>query len=176
MKFMSDSFMTILSVLLAGIILVSCTQSPDLIETSDDLTSDIISGTENNNSYDENNSGSEVSDNEEETTEIIGYKGTFMNGVRRYETSGSVATIITGDTTFLRFENFETTNGPDLFVYLVKPGSKTADGINLGELKSNLGNQNYEVPNNIDLSEYSKVVIWCKAFNADFGFAELSSQ
>lgn len=101
------------------------------------------------------------------------YSGTFRDGVKKYKTSGSVQTLIVDEKVFLRFEDFETTNGPDLFVYLVMPGTETKEGINLGALKGNIGNQNYEVPLGVDFSQYQTVVIWCKAFDSDFGYADL---
>lgn len=105
--------------------------------------------------------------------EIKVYMGTFRDGVKKYKTSGRVQTLVVDDQVFLRFEDFETTNGPDLFVYLVIPGAETKEGINLGALKGNIGNQNYEIPLDVDISQYSKVVIWCKAFDSDFGYADL---
>jgi hypothetical protein len=73
---------------------------------------------------------------------------------------------------FIRFENFKVTNGPDLFVYLATDNS-ASDFIDIGRLKANIGNQNYEIPNGIDLAKYKTVVIWCKAFSVFFGSAEL---
>lgn len=120
---------------------------------------------------------SEVVTQTEADTEAIEeaklYTGTFRDGVKKYKTSGRVQTIIVDDQVYIRFEDFETTNGPDLFVYLVIPGSETKEGINIGALKGNIGNQNYEVPLDVDLSQYQTVVIWCKAFDSDFGYADL---
>jgi hypothetical protein len=62
-------------------------------------------------------------------------------------------------------------NGPDLKVYLSKDGDAT-DYINLGNLKSIIGNQSYEVPGNPDVSEYKFVIIWCQQFTVLFGVAE----
>jgi hypothetical protein len=45
--------------------------------------------------------------------------------------------------------------------------------MDLGRLKGNIGNQNYEVPVDIDLSKYNNVLIWCKAFSVLFGNAQL---
>lgn len=77
--------------------------------------------------------------------------------------------------TFLRFENLKTTNGPDLYVYL-STGKDVSDIVNLGRLKGNIGNQNYEIPTGTDLAKYNTVLIWCKAFSTLFGSAKLSSQ
>lgn len=79
----------------------------------------------------------------------------------------------------LRFENFETINGPDLYVYLSKTGSPTGDlkslgdFIDLGRLKGNIGDQNYELPKNILIDEYQNAVIWCKKFGVLFPYAVL---
>jgi len=84
------------------------------------------------------------------------------------------------NTNLLRLENFAVTNGPDLFVYLVKhPNPSTsanvkADFVNLGKLKGNKGNQNYIIPADIDPSEYGSVVIWCRAFSVLFSGASLT--
>ncbi len=79
----------------------------------------------------------------------------------------------------LRFENFETVNGPDLYVYLSKTTSPTSDleglgnYIDLGRLKGNVGNQNYELPKNIIAETFSSAVIWCKKFGVLFPYAVL---
>ena len=76
---------------------------------------------------------------------------------------------------FIRLENFNVTNGPDLFVYLATDKS-ASDFVDIGRLKANNGNQNYEVPEGTDLTKYNTVLIWCKAFSVLFGSADLKSQ
>ncbi len=84
-------------------------------------------------------------------------------------------------TRYVRFEAFETDNGPDLFVYLsTNPidGPEDAfddDYVNLGRLQGNIGDQNYAVPADVDLSRYRSVVVWCDRFDSAFGAAPLSS-
>lgn len=80
----------------------------------------------------------------------------------------------------VRFENFRTTNGPDLVVYLAKHADPSSaddvtDGgfLSLGKLKGNVGNQNYFLPDNIDVGEYNSVVIWCELFGVLFSPAPL---
>ncbi len=73
---------------------------------------------------------------------------------------------------FLRFENFDSSNGPDLNVYLVNPDDPD-DFIDLGDLSGNIGNQNYEIPADVDLDRYSQVSIWCVRFSVGFGTADL---
>lgn len=80
---------------------------------------------------------------------------------------------------FLRFEDFATDNGPDLNVYLSAAGPDAPAGdfdddfVDLGDLKGNIGPQNYEIPDGTDLSRYCTVVIWCVRFGVAFGAAEL---
>ena len=78
-------------------------------------------------------------------------------------------------TEYLRLENFKSTNGPDLYVYLATD-ENASDYVDLGRLKGNVGNQNYEIPKGVDLSEYNKILIWCKSFSVLFGSAELTNQ
>ena len=80
----------------------------------------------------------------------------------------------------LRFEDFRSKNGPDLHVYLSTeaPTSTFAglgeDAVHLGELKGNVGNQNYGLPQAVDLSAYRSVVIYCRPFKVVFSTAAFS--
>ena len=106
----------------------------------------------------------------------MSYSGSFVGvGDGIHDAQGDVFTIPLEDqSTVLRLENFKSTNGPDLFVYL-STDENASEFVNLGELKASSGNQNYEIPNGTDLSKYNKVLIWCKSFGVLFGSAELSS-
>ena len=81
----------------------------------------------------------------------------------------------------LRLENFRSANGPDLRVVLSageepRTREEVARGnlnIELGRLKGNIGNQNYEIPTQIDLSLYNSVVIYCQAFHVVFSTAAI---
>jgi len=73
----------------------------------------------------------------------------------------------------LRFENFDTVNGPDLFIYLATDTSAT-DFVNLGEIKATKGNVNYDIPSDVDIEKYDTVLVWCRAFSVLFSYAELS--
>jgi hypothetical protein len=82
----------------------------------------------------------------------------------------------------LRFTNFETSNGPDVRVYLVAAADASdsatvtrAGFVELGELKGNIGDQNYELPASVDLARYRAVAIWCKRFSVNFATAPLTS-
>ncbi|MEX1047641.1 MAG: DM13 domain-containing protein [Actinomycetota bacterium] len=81
--------------------------------------------------------------------------------------------------TFLRFEDLRVENGPDLKVYLsAAPADGDSDAhddvyVELGPLKGNIGNQNYEVPNSVNVSRYESAVVWCKRFSVGFAAAPL---
>ena len=106
-------------------------------------------------------------------------EGAFID--RSHPTEG-VAVVLNDGTQqrFLRFEDFATDNGPDLNVYLSSaPANASAgefddDFVDLGDLRGNIGAQNYEIPTDVDLSHHSTVVIWCVRFSVAFGAAELS--
>ena len=104
------------------------------------------------------------------------FSGTFVGvGDGIHDAQGIAKTIPLKDgSDVLRFENFKTTNGPDLYVYLATD-DRASDFVNLGTLKASNGNQNYDIPDDTDLSKYNKVLIWCKAFGVLFGSADLSS-
>lgn len=104
-----------------------------------------------------------------DTMEINELVGTFQGADEIHEAKGKVSISEKN----IRLENFEVTNGPDLYVYLVEEGQKTKEGISLGKLKGNIGNQNYEIPGDHSASSGMDIVIWCKQFNVDFGRAEL---
>ena len=94
--------------------------------------------------------------------------------------SGTAKVVESDGKTFLRFEDFEVENGPDLFVYLSAgdpsgPGRALADDfVDLGRLKGNVGAQNYEVPAGTDLEKYRTAVIWCRRFTVAFAAAQLA--
>lgn len=74
----------------------------------------------------------------------------------------------------------DTQNGPDLYVYLIgasdyRNKADASDFVDLGRLKGNQGQQNYEIPPGTDLSRYKTVMIWCKQFNTPFAAAPLSA-
>ena len=106
-------------------------------------------------------------------------EGSFVD--RSHPTEG-VAVVLNDGTQqrFLRFEDFATDNGPDLNVYLssapadASAGEFDDDFVDLGDLKGNIGAQNYEIPTDVDLDRHSTVVIWCVRFGVVFGAAELN--
>lgn len=109
--------------------------------------------------------------------------GTFIS--HEHSTSGTVQILELADgTRVLRIEDLDTSNGPDLKVWLTDApvieglsGWRVFDDgqwVDLGRLKGNIGSQNYEIPADVDLSAFSSVSIWCDRFNVSFGAAELA--
>jgi hypothetical protein len=78
----------------------------------------------------------------------------------------------------LRLESFMVTNGPDLHVLLATGllptgQSDMGESIDLGKLKGNLGDQNYEIPLDVNPADYQSVVIYCQPFHVVFSVAQL---
>lgn len=96
--------------------------------------------------------------------------GQFV-GLANHFAEGDAKVLQVGGQQFLRFENFEVTNGPDLRVYVTQ-GGDVKQGIQLDKLKGSKGAQNY-VLEDIDTSVYDTVVIYCQPFGVYFGEAKL---
>lgn len=102
-----------------------------------------------------------------------------------HPTSGTVKLVRLADGSHVvRLENLDTSNGPDLRVWLTDAPVKQGragwhvfdDGkyVVLGKLKGNKGSQNYALPRDVDPSSYRSVSIWCDRFDVSFGAAELA--
>ncbi|MEU3609647.1 DM13 domain-containing protein [Streptomyces sp. NPDC035033] len=109
-------------------------------------------------------------------------RGSFIS--HEHATTGTVRIVRLADGTHtLRLEGLDTSNGPDLRVWLsdapVKEGRAGwgvfDDGkyVDLAKLKGNKGDQNYPLPADLDLSAYTSVSIWCDRFDVSFGAAEI---
>jgi electron transfer DM13 len=108
-------------------------------------------------------------------------KGSFKSLAHETKGLASIYQLADGKRT-LRLTQFETSNGPDVHVYLtaaeVEKGSdaiKMAGFIDLGSMKGNKGEQNYDVPADADLNRYKNVTIWCARFGVNFGQAALDA-
>ena len=106
--------------------------------------------------------------------------GTFHGAA--HQTSGR-ATIYSSDgKETLRLTHFKTSNGPDVHVVLIAATDaqdnenfldKNVQRVELGKLKGNEGDQDYNIPAGTDLSKFKAVSIYCERFNANFGTAPL---
>lgn len=102
---------------------------------------------------------------------------------KAHQTSGR-ATIYKAPngTQYLRLSDFSTSNGPDVHVLLAQSADPSLtqdivkgqlDSVELGPLKGNQGDQNYDLPPSVDLQKYNAAVIYCERFHAVFGVAKL---
>lgn len=113
--------------------------------------------------------------------------GDFIDA--EHGTTGRAVVLREADgTRYLRLEDLDTSNGPDLHVWITdRPSGGDCEGcsdswgiyddgayLRLGELKANQGSQNYEIPADADLSAMTSVVIWCDRFNVAFGTAPIA--
>lgn len=109
--------------------------------------------------------------------------GSFIS--HEHETTGTVRIFELPDgQRVLRIEGLNTSNGPDLKVWLTdapviegEAGWYVFDDgkyVDLGVLKGNLGNANYPIPDDVDLTELTSLSIWCDRFSVSFGAAELT--
>jgi len=100
-----------------------------------------------------------------------------------HPTSGRATIYQSGDgREYLRLSDFMTSNGPDVHVVLVRAGDNALEQdvvkgdlekVELGTLKGNQGDQNYDLPATVDLNQYQAVAIYCERFHAIFGVAKL---
>jgi hypothetical protein len=116
--------------------------------------------------------------NRTEATKVLA-TGQFTGADAVHQGSGKAELIDTGSQVVVRFSDFEVTNGPDLYVWLVRDGNISESGdvkastwLDLGLLKGNIGDQNYALPAGTEPSEFSTVVVWCKRFGVLFAAAE----
>lgn len=105
---------------------------------------------------------------------------TIVDALHRAEGQATVYRLPDGQR-LLRFQDFKSANGPGLYVYLSghpmprdNQQFHTAGAVEIAPLKANIGNQNYTLPADLDLSRFKSVVIYCKPFGVVFSTAELS--
>jgi hypothetical protein len=112
-------------------------------------------------------------------------RGTLIS--HEHATTGEALIIEREDgSRVLRLEGLDTSNGPDLHVWLTDaPVIEGTDGwfvfddgayVDLGPLKGNVGNQNYPIPDDVSLEDLTSVSIWCARFAVSFGAAELAAE
>ena len=102
---------------------------------------------------------------------------------KAHQTSGRATIYRTSDgRQYLRLTDFMTSNGPDVHVVLGQTDDANLtkeimtdqiDSVELGQLKGNQGDQNYDLPASVDLQKYNAAVIYCERFHAIFGVARL---
>jgi hypothetical protein len=109
-------------------------------------------------------------------------RGAFTEVDAVHKAKGTATLYRLGQEVLLRLDPFESTNGPDLYVYLSghpvpRSSAQLHEGgaLEVARLKGNIGSQNYSLPANVDLSTYKSVVIYCRRFHVVFSTAELKA-
>lgn len=96
-----------------------------------------------------------------------------ITGTIGHPASGSVRIIEADGRTYVRYENYKTINGPDLFVYLSKD-LDAREFVSLGAIRGTEGNINYAVPEGVTVADYPYVLTWCRAFGVLFNYATIN--
>jgi hypothetical protein len=102
--------------------------------------------------------------------------GNFVGS--EHSTTGRAEVFTQNGQNYLRLDKaFKSEAGPDLFVLLHRQYSpksyQKSDYVSLGRLTKLKGTQLYKIPTGVDITEFKSVAIWCKKFNATFGFAAI---
>ncbi|MCC5640312.1 DM13 domain-containing protein [Nostoc sp. CHAB 5844] len=108
----------------------------------------------------------------------VGQSAYFQRG--EHATKGRVSIVTRNRTRYLQFDrNFRTSSGPDVFVILHRSaapkiyGLRAKDYVIVARLRRFSGSQSYALPSNLNLSGYRSVAVWCRKFNATFGYASI---
>lgn len=112
----------------------------------------------------------------------VTHRGAFRS--LEHETEGSALVLRNPDgSAILRFEGLRTSNGPQLVVMLsATPATEDGwsayddgDFVIVAPIKGNIGDQNYPLPSDLDVSRFRSAVVWCDRFSVGFGAAPLGA-
>ena len=105
-----------------------------------------------------------------------------VDGIHKGEGAATLVRLPDGQTVLRLEDDFRVTNGPDLYVYLSGSAAPRTSAelhgtgaFEVTQLKSNMGGQNYVLPDDLDLTRFRSVVIYCRRFTTVFSTAELDS-
>lgn len=111
-----------------------------------------------------------ANDSFDETKATLLREGTWMRS-GSYNVSGVAQIYDDNGKKVLLLNNFSSSNGPDLRVYLSTTTGATSF-VNLGKLKSTSGKQTYAIPDGTDVNQFKFALIWCQQFSVLFGKSE----
>lgn len=176
-------------VLSAGALLAENYLVPETaVEVDESLPPSTTEETESDNNPDNRSEARESSNSttsQEESGNIEMLKAGSFEGKAGHKVSGDVKLFRADGKHYLRFENYQQTQGPDVFVYLTPSedpdtSDEISEGVKIridggpdgGEIVKE-GNFNQKIPEDIDVSRYNGVGIWCDAFSTPFGAAPI---
>lgn len=113
-----------------------------------------------------------IVDNSSSTDPVRSVASVPVVGTAGHPASGTVRIVEADGKKYVRYENFKTINGPDIYVYLAKD-IEAKEFVNLGRVRATEGNVNYEIPAEISVADYPYVLTWCKAFGVLFNSAKV---
>jgi len=111
-------------------------------------------------------------ENTSDTTNATVRKGVAIVDTPQHPATGKVRVVTGNGKTYIRYEDYKTINGPDLYVYLSKD-LDAKEFVDLGAVRATEGSVNYELPSGINVSDYRYVLTWCKQFNVLFNSADI---
>lgn len=102
---------------------------------------------------------------------------------KSFKVSGEWTIYTENGATYVKLSSdFRTRNAPDLKIFLSPLSAAEANGRNatdgsvlIAPLTSNRGEQVYEIPASVDLSDYQSILIHCEQFSKLWSAADLSA-
>jgi uncharacterized protein YjdB len=98
-------------------------------------------------------------------------RGEFA-GRNGYNVAGTAKLKLDGNLKLEFGTNFSSSAGPDLRVYLSTSNSSTSGALEVALLQSTSGEQTYNIPAGVNITQYRYVLVWCKLVNRAFGVAD----
>ena len=142
---------------------------PDVTTTGDDST-----GSTDDTTDDSSGGSSDDGDEDSSSNQFTLISEGTLEPLGGYNSSGDVSLIYdeVNDEYLVTLENFTSSNGPDLHVYIASDNTVT-NFLDLGELRSTSGTLTYTIPGSQYNEEHDTVLIWCVQFSVNFGQANL---
>lgn len=108
-------------------------------------------------------------------SKVTNTEGAKIVGTQGHPASGQVRVVedTVSGTAYIRYENFKTINGPDIYIYLAKD-LEAKEYVSLGKVRATEGSINYAVPKGVQARDYRYVMVWCKTFGVLFNYADIS--
>lgn len=102
---------------------------------------------------------------------------------KKYDVKGSWQIVEENGKTLIRFnKNFKTKGGPDLKIFLsplsigdVTGKTATKGAVQLGELQSTKGGQDYILPDGVSLEDFKSVLVHCEQYSVLWGGGDLTA-
>lgn len=113
----------------------------------------------------------EVVDDNFDTAAATLIKKGMLEGIN-HTASGTASIYTLNGNSKVVLDPYMSQSGPDLKIYLSKD-IDAGEYIRLGNLKSTMGKQVYDIPKNTDLTAYPYVHVWCEKYTVVFARAEL---